>query len=201
MDDDVLKKKFSRYALRLASISQSPYCWCCKTAWNACYYRKQFIENCFICKNEFVKWNKSDYSINRNIQWSLEFQKHYFHRKSMGQVSVKENIKIYYWFSIQRWSSIIKWADILIIALLSVCPSVRPFKCPLFIFEPLMRFTNNSAQMSSMTSWCAVRMFGQGQGYRSRLTLYDCIMFPRYIFLTPAQMSSMMSWCAVRMFD
>jgi len=35
-------------------------------------------------------------------------------------------------------------------------------------FEPLVGFTNYSAQMPSMMSRCAVQMFDQGQGHSSR---------------------------------
>jgi len=47
----------------------------------------------------------------------------------------------------------IKWGDILLLALLSVLPSLRPSVC-LFVrsisFEPIVGFTNNSAPMSSL---------------------------------------------------
>jgi len=44
--------------------------------------------------------------------------------------------------------------------LLSVCPS--RFRVCSVSFEPLVALTNNSAQMSSMMSRCAVCMFDQG---------------------------------------
>ena len=40
-------------------------------------------------------------------------------------------------------------------------------------FEPLVGFTNNFAQMSSMMRWCAVTMFDQGQG--KKLTLFPML--------------------------
>jgi len=40
-------------------------------------------------------------------------------------------------------------------------------------FEPLVGFTNNFAQMSSMMRWCAVPMFDQGQG--KKLTLFPML--------------------------
>jgi len=46
-------------------------------------------------------------------------------------------------------------------------------------FEPLVGFSNNSAQMSCMMSRCAVPLFDQGRFKVNvivqRLTLYDCI--------------------------
>jgi len=58
-----------------------------------------------------------------------------------------------------------KWGDILFLAPLSVCPSVRPshFHVRSISFEPLVGFTNNFAQMSSMMRRCAVPMFDQGR--------------------------------------
>ena len=66
-----------------------------------------------------------------------------------------------------------KWGDILFLAPLSVCPSVRQSVCPSvrpshfrvrsISFEPLVGFTNNFAQMSSMMRPCAVPMFDQGR--------------------------------------
>jgi len=56
-------------------------------------------------------------------------------------------------------------------------------------FEPLVGFSNNSSQMSSMMSWCAMRMFDQGRFkvkvIVQRWTLYNCISCPLYIFWTP----------------
>jgi len=79
-------------------------------------------------------------------------------------------------------------------------------------FEPLVGFTNNSAQRSSMISRCALRMFDQGR-FKVKvvvqgLTLYDC-SFVRSLSFEPevgftinsAQMSTMISQCAVHMFD
>ena len=63
----------------------------------------------------------------------------------------------------------IKWGDILFLALLSVRPSVRLFVCPSrfrvhsISVETLVGFSNNFAQMSSIMSQCAVRMFDQGR--------------------------------------
>ena len=77
-----------------------------------------------------------------------------------------------------------------------VCPSVRSsvcmYVCPSRFhvrsvsFEPLVGFTNNSAQMSSMMKQCAERMFHLGR-FKVKvivqgLTLYDCIVCPLYIF-------------------
>ena len=60
-----------------------------------------------------------------------------------------------------------KWGYILFLAPLSVrpsvCPSVRhTFVCSISL-EPLVGFTNNFAQMSSMMRRCAVPMFDQGR--------------------------------------
>jgi len=48
---------------------------------------------------------------------------------------------------------------------LSVRPSVRPshFRVRSISFEPLVGFSNNFAQMSSMMRGCAVPMFDQGR--------------------------------------
>jgi len=72
---------------------------------------------------------------------------------------------------------------------LSVHPSVRlsRFRVHPVSLEPLVGFTNNSAQMSSTMRRCAGLMFDQGwfkvkvivQG----LTLYDCILSVRCITL------------------
>jgi len=67
-----------------------------------------------------------------------------------------------------------KWGDILFyLRCLSVRPSVRLsvciFVCPSrfrvcsISFEPLVGFTNNFAQMSSMMRQCAVPLFDQGR--------------------------------------
>ena len=64
---------------------------------------------------------------------------------------------------------------------LSVCPLVRPsVNCVRSIsFEPLVGFTNNSAQMSSRIydeSMCSAYVWPRSvQGQGSRLTLLDCI--------------------------
>jgi len=73
-----------------------------------------------------------------------------------------------------------KWGDILFLAPLSVCLFARLFVCPsvcppLFqvrsiSFEPLVGFTNNFAQMSSMIRRCAVPMFDQGQ-FKVKVTI------------------------------
>jgi len=56
-------------------------------------------------------------------------------------------------------------------------------------FKPLVGFTNNFAQMSSMMRQCAVLRFHQGrfkvQVTISDQTLYDCFSCPLYIFWTP----------------
>ena len=102
----------------------------------------------------------------------------------------------------------------IVLALLSVrlCPSVRPSVCPSNSFEPLVGFTNNFAQMSSMMRRCAVPLFDQGR-FKVKvtikvLTLFDCISclhisFEPLVGFTNnfAQMSSMMRRCAVPMFD
>jgi len=56
-------------------------------------------------------------------------------------------------------------------------------------FEPLLGFSNNSAQMSSMMRQCAVRLFHQGR-FKVKVivqgkTLYDCISCLLFIFSTP----------------
>jgi len=58
-----------------------------------------------------------------------------------------------------------KWGDILFLAPLSVRPSVRlsHFLVRSISFEPLMGFSNNFAQMSSMMRGCVVPMFDQGR--------------------------------------
>jgi len=71
-------------------------------------------------------------------------------------------------------------------------------------FVPLIEFLNNSKQMSSIMSQCAIHMFDQSR-FKVKvivqcLTLYDCTSCPLYIFWT-LQMSSKMSQCVVRMFD
>ena len=77
-----------------------------------------------------------------------------------------------------------KWGDILFLAPLSVrpsvCPSVRPsvrpsvcpshFRVRSISFEPLVRFENNFAQMSSMMRRCAVSMFDQGR-FKVKVTI------------------------------
>jgi len=74
----------------------------------------------------------------------------------------------------------IKWGDILFLAPLSVCPSVclsvrpsvRPshFRVRSISFEPLVGFTNNFAQMSSMMRRCAVPRFDQGR-FKVKVTI------------------------------
>jgi len=70
--------------------------------------------------------------------------------------------------------------------ILFLARSVRQFCVRLISFEPLVGFTNISAQMSSMMSQCAVLMFDQGrvkvivQG----LTWYDLVPLPSLITLT-----------------
>ena len=54
----------------------------------------------------------------------------------------------------------------IVLVSLSVRPSVRlSSRCSVrsIFFEPLVGFTNNSAQMSSMMSRCALRMFDKGR--------------------------------------
>jgi len=66
-----------------------------------------------------------------------------------------------------------KWGDILFLALLSVRPSVRPsvtLRVRSISFEPLVGFTNNFAQMSSMLRRCAVPMFDQGR-FKVKVTI------------------------------
>jgi len=57
-------------------------------------------------------------------------------------------------------------------ARLFVCPSVRSplFQVRSISFEPLVGFTNNFAQMSSMIRRCAVPMFDQGQ-FKVKVTI------------------------------
>jgi len=77
-------------------------------------------------------------------------------------------------------------------------------------FEPLVRFTNNFAQMSSMIRRCAVLMFDQGRvkvriKIKHSMTVFHVgsksfeplVGFTNY----SAQMSRMMRSCAVPMFD
>jgi len=56
-------------------------------------------------------------------------------------------------------------------------------------FEPLVGFTNYSAQMSRMLRWCAVPIFDKClfkvKVTVEDLTLYDCIWCPLYIVWTP----------------
>jgi len=79
-------------------------------------------------------------------------------------------------------------------------------------FEPLVGFTNNFAQMSSMMRQCAVPMFDQGQfKVKVNLKIKHCmtvfhvcsISFEPLVGFTNnfAQMSSMMRQCAVPMLD
>jgi len=79
-------------------------------------------------------------------------------------------------------------------------------------FEPLVGFTNNLAQMSSMMRQCAVPIFDQGRSRsRSQSKIKHCmtVFCVRSISFEPllgfsinfAQMSSMMRRCAVLMFD
>ena len=62
-----------------------------------------------------------------------------------------------------------KWGDILFLAPLSVRPSVRAsvrpshFRVRSISLEPLVGFSNNYAQMSSMMRGCALPMFDQGR--------------------------------------
>jgi len=65
-----------------------------------------------------------------------------------------------------------KWGDILFLALLSVCPSVCPsrFRVLSISFEPLVGYTNNFAQMSSMMRRRAVPMFDQGR-FKVKITI------------------------------
>ena len=55
---------------------------------------------------------------------------------------------------------------------LSVCLSVCPsrFRVRSISFEPLVGFTNNLAQMSSMIRQCAVPMFDQGR-FKVKVTI------------------------------
>jgi len=55
-----------------------------------------------------------------------------------------------YIFLYNNYVSPIKWGDILFLALLSVRPSVCLLVRPLYIFEPMVGFTNNYAPMSSL---------------------------------------------------
>jgi len=73
-------------------------------------------------------------------------------------------------------STPMKWGDILFLAPLSVCLSVCPSVCPSHFrirsisFEPLVGFTNNFAQMSSMMRRCAVSRFDQGR-FKVKVTI------------------------------
>jgi len=83
-----------------------------------------------------------------------------------------------------NYVSPIKWGDILFLAPLSVRPSVRPsvspsvrlsvrpshFRVRFISFEPLVGFSNNFAQMSSMMRGCAVPMFDQGR-FKFKVTI------------------------------
>ena len=80
-----------------------------------------------------------------------------------------------------QYSGFLKWRDILFLAPLSVRPSsvhlsVRPSVCPSHFrvrsisFRPLVGFTNNFAQMSSMMRRCAVPMFDQGR-FKVKVTI------------------------------
>ena len=69
-------------------------------------------------------------------------------------------------------SSPVKWGNILFLAPLSVCLSVRLSVRHAFVsalastcisFKPLVGFTNNFAQMSRRIRRCAVLMFDQGR--------------------------------------
>jgi len=60
----------------------------------------------------------------------------------------------------------------------------QSFSLNLFGLYILYLFANNSAQMSSMMSWCALHMFGHGQ-FKVMVKvkgwiLYDCITCPLY---------------------
>jgi len=110
-----------------------------------------------------------------------------------------------------------KWGDLLFLAPLSVCPSVRlsHFRVRSISFEPLVGFTNNVAQMSRMMIRCAVPMFDHltnvGLRSRSQSKINNCmtVFRVRSISFEPlvgftnnfAQMSSTMRRCAVPMFD
>ena len=65
----------------------------------------------------------------------------------------------------QNYVPPMKLGDILFLAPLSVRPSVcrSRFRVRSISFEPLVGFTNNFAQMSSMMRRCAVPMFDQGR--------------------------------------
>jgi len=86
----------------------------------------------------------------------------------------------------------------------SICLSVT-LSFPVYIFEPLVGFTNNSAQMSIMANRRAVRMFDKG--HSSMLNIewlyFRSISFQPLVGFTnnSAQMSSMISWCAVIKFN
>jgi len=74
---------------------------------------------------------------------------------------------------IYYYASPYKMGRYIVLAFLSVCPSVRlsvrpsvylsiTLSCLLYIFWTLVGFSKNSAQISSVISRCAVRMFDQG---------------------------------------
>ena len=81
-----------------------------------------------------------------------------------------------------HYASPIKWEDILFLAPLSICPSVRLSVRPsvrpsvrlsarhTFVSEPLVGFSNNFAQMSSMMRQSAVTRFDQGR-FKVKVTI------------------------------
>ena len=79
-----------------------------------------------------------------------------------------------------HYVSPMKWGDILFLAPLSVCSSVRLsvrlsvrpslFRVRSISFEPLVGFSNNFAQMSSMMRRCAVPRFDQGR-FKVKVTI------------------------------
>ena len=86
------------------------------------------------------------------------------------------------------------------------------FRVRYISFEPLVGFTNNFAQMSSMMRQCAVPMFDQGRlTSMSQSKIKHCVTVfrVRSISFEPlvgftntfAQKSSMLRLCAVPMFD
>ena len=90
--------------------------------------------------------------------------------------------------------------------------SMTVFRVRSISFEPLVGFTNNFAQMSSMMRRCAMHMFDQGGSRsRSQSTIIHCmtVFRDRSVSFEPllgftnsfAQMSAMMGRCAVPMFD
>ena len=60
----------------------------------------------------------------------------------------------------------------MVLAPLSVCLSVSQSRCRVrsISFEPMVGFTNNFAQMSSMMRQCAVPMFDQGR-FKVKVTI------------------------------